>query len=331
MSDPASSNPTPSDPAASSSAAPAAAARTPQPGAPQPAGAKPAVILISSIVARGGVGTRVMTFTLERLGHRVWQVPTIFLPWHPGHGRATRIVPPDDAFAAALADLARAPWLAEVGAVISGYLGSAAQAEAVAGLVAALKAANPAALYVCDPVVGDEGGLYVPEATATAVRDVLLPIADVATPNVFELGWATGRTITTPDEAANAARALGPARVLATSAPAMMKGALATIFATPDSAYLAEHPRVEGAPNGVGDLICAMLTDALLSGAGAEAALTRAASTTYEMVVRSVKAGADELVYHAAQEAIVSPAARVQVRRLATASPRRVARPLTGG
>ncbi|WP_312861542.1 pyridoxal kinase [Segnochrobactrum spirostomi] len=289
------------------------------------------MILISSIVARGGVGTRVMTFTLERLGHRVWQVPTIFLPWHPGHGRATRIVPPDDAFAAALADLARAPWLAEVGAVISGYLGSAAQAEAVAGLVAALKAANPAALYVCDPVVGDEGGLYVPEATATAVRDVLLPIADVATPNVFELGWATGRTITTPDEAANAARALGPARVLATSAPAMMKGALATIFATPDSAYLAEHPRVEGAPNGVGDLICAMLTDALLSGAGAEAALTRAASTTYEMVVRSVKAGADELVYHAAQEAIVSPAARVQVRRLATASPRRVARPLTGG
>ena len=94
-----------------------------------------AVIVISSHVARGSVGNRAAVFALETLGFPVWAVPTVILPWHPGHGRATRIVPPLDQFKALMADLERAPWLGEVGAVLSGYLGEAGQAEAVASLV----------------------------------------------------------------------------------------------------------------------------------------------------------------------------------------------------
>ncbi|TIT74433.1 MAG: pyridoxal kinase, partial [Mesorhizobium sp.] len=130
-----------------------------------------AVIVISSHVARGSVGNRAAVFALETLGFPVWAVPTVILPWHPGHSRATRIVPPLDQFRALLADLERAPWLGEVRAVLSGYLGEAGQAEAVASLVAAVKAKTPGALYVCDPVMGDSGGLYVPEPTAVALRD----------------------------------------------------------------------------------------------------------------------------------------------------------------
>ncbi|TJU88461.1 MAG: pyridoxal kinase, partial [Mesorhizobium sp.] len=89
-----------------------------------------AVIVISSHVARGSVGNRAAVFALETLGFPVWAVPTVILPWHPGHGRATRIVPPLDQFKALMADLERAPWLGEVGAVLSGYLGEAGQAEA---------------------------------------------------------------------------------------------------------------------------------------------------------------------------------------------------------
>ena len=96
-----------------------------------------AVIVVSSHVARGTVGNRAAVFALETLGHPVWAVPTVVLPWHPGHGRATRIVPPSDQFAALMDDLARAPWLGEVGAVLSGYLGDAEQAGAVAHLVGA--------------------------------------------------------------------------------------------------------------------------------------------------------------------------------------------------
>ncbi|HRP79733.1 MAG TPA: pyridoxal kinase, partial [Aquamicrobium sp.] len=113
------------------------------------AAAERAVIVISSHVVRGTVGNRAAVFALEALGLPVWAVPTVILPWHPGHGRATRIVPPAEEFAALIDDLAAAPWLGEVGAVLSGYLGGPEQAGAVARLVGALKAKNPGALYLC--------------------------------------------------------------------------------------------------------------------------------------------------------------------------------------
>ena len=154
-----------------------------------------AVIVISSHVARGSVGNRAAVFALETLGHPVWAVPTVLLPWHPGHGPATRIVPEPEQFSAFMMDLERAPWLGEVAAVLSGYLGDAGQAVHVAVLVEVVKAKNPNAIYVCDPVMGDAGGLYVAEAVAEAMRDLLMPIADIATPNRYELEWMSGQKI----------------------------------------------------------------------------------------------------------------------------------------
>jgi hypothetical protein len=156
------------------------------------AASNPAVIVISSHVVRGAVGNRAAVFALESLGFPVWAVPTVTLPWHPGHGRATRLVPDASEFAALINDLAHAPWLGEVGAIMTGYLGSSSQAAPIAALVRALKTLNPDAIYLCDPVIGDASGLYVPETTAAAIRDHLMPLADIATPNRFELGWLTG-------------------------------------------------------------------------------------------------------------------------------------------
>jgi pyridoxine kinase len=273
-----------------------------------------AVLVISSFVVRGGVGLRA-AFALERLGHRVWSVPTVILPHHPGHGRGTRIVTAD--FAALLADLEKARWLPEIGAVISGYLGEAAQAGPIASLVGAVKAANPDAFYVCDPVCGDGGGLYVPEATAAAIRDTLIPIADVATPNCTELAFLTGRTVDEPAAMVAAARALGPATVLVTSAPALMRNSVATALVTADSAFVAEHPVIAGSPNGPGDLFAALYTARRLEGLAPEATLSGAAAGTFEMLARSVRAGADELLLAAEQDVLVRPAATVAVRRLA--------------
>lgn len=279
---------------------------------------RPAVIVISSLVARGGVGLRAAGFALERLGFPVWQVPTVFLPWHTGHSRSTRIVPPAEQFASALADLAGSPHLGEVGAVISGYLGEASQAAPIAALVAALKARRPEALYVCDPVVGDEGGLYVPDETAAAIRDVLLPIADAATPNRFELAWASGHAVDTPAAALAAARMLPPPTVMVTSAPALMRGSTALLLATPQETLVAEHPVFPEAPSGTGDLAAALLTAQLVSGVPPETALRRVAATLFELVSRSSKAGADELVLPIEQDSLVRPMAHVAMRRMAT-------------
>ena len=156
------------------------------------------VFTLSSHVAHGAVGNRIIVPALEALGISVTALSTVQLPWHPGlnaaFGNSTRIVPDDHAFAKMLDTFSAAPWLGTIDALITGYLGSAAQAEAIAKLVTALKHANPHALYVCDPVIGDNGGLYVPATTAIAIRDHLWPLADIVTPNQFEFGWMTSMT-----------------------------------------------------------------------------------------------------------------------------------------
>lgn len=276
-----------------------------------------AVIVISSHVVRGAVGNRAAVFALERLGFKVWAVPTVVLPWHPGHGPATRIVPEADRFAALLRDLEGAPWLDEVGAVMSGYLGEAAQAAPVASLVRAARARNPRMLYLCDPVIGDAGGLYVPQATAAAIRDLLLPLADIATPNRFELEWLVGAALGDNQATARAALALGPRTMLVTSAHATAAGSIGNLMVTPREAVLAEHRAVERPPNGTGDLAAALFLARLMEGLPAGKALHSATAAVFEIVARAVKRGADELMLETDADSLAHPMAMVQTRFLA--------------
>ena len=280
-----------------------------------------AVIVISSHVARGSVGNRAAVFALETLGFPVWAVPTVILPWHPGHGPATRIVPPPADFAALMKDLEGARWLGEVGAVLSGYLGDAAQAEAVASLVGAVKARNPRAVYVCDPVIGDHGGLYVPEATAVAIRDRLMPIADVATPNRYELAWMTGRDL--PDLAATvaAAAAAAPPAMLVTSAPPTLDGGIANLLVRDGQALLAEHRTIARPPNGLGDLTAALYLARTLQRVPAEEALRSTTAAVYEILARTMARGGDELQLETDAECLARPTAAVQLRRLPAFGP----------
>lgn len=276
-----------------------------------------AVIVISSHVARGSVGNRAAVFALEQLGFQVWAVPTIMLPWHPGHGPGTRIVPDTEQFSALMKNLADAPWLGEVGAVLSGYLGDAGQAEAVAALVRAVRARNADALYLCDPVTGDAGGLYVPQATAEAMRDLLLPLADIATPNRYELEWLCGTALADNFATWRAAAALGPETTLVTSAHAMMAGSIGNLLVTPRETLLAEHRAVDKPPNGTGDLFAALFLARRLQGEPAEKALRNATAAVFEVVARAVKRGADELMLATDAQSLVHPLAMVQMRRLA--------------
>ena len=275
-----------------------------------------AVIVVSSHVARGSVGNRAAVFALETLGFPVWAVPTVILPWHPGHGRATRIVPPAEQFLALMADLARAPWLDEVGAVLSGYLGEASQADAIADLVGAVKARNPGALYVCDPVMGDSGGLYVPEATAKALRDRLMPLADIATPNRYELAWMAGADL--PDLKSTTAAALdaGPATMLVTSAPAMMSGSTGNLLLDSSQVLLAEHRLIDRPPNGLGDLTGAVFLARTLSGQPPAKALQSTTAAVYEILARTAKRGGDELQLETDAQSLSQPMAMVQMRHL---------------
>ncbi len=282
----------------------------------QPRSSKSTVIVISSHVVRGSVGNRAVVFTLESLGFSVWAVPTVVLPWHPGHGPAGRIVPPADQFRLLMQDLLRAPWLGEVAAIVTGYFGAPEQVDAVAEFIKGVKEKHPDVLYLCDPVIGDEAGLYLPEATAQGIQKQLLPLADMATPNRFELSWFTGVALEDNKALMEAGLDLGPATMLITSAFSMMKGSIGNILLTPTIALMAEHRRVDGPTSGLGDLTSALFLARWLSGFPEEKALQSATASVFEILARTAKRGADELMLQADAASLATPMAMVQTRRL---------------
>lgn len=287
---------------------------------------KPAIIVISSHVVRGTVGNRAAAFALEVMGFPVWIVPTIVLPWHPGHGPAKRIRPSADQFEELITDLIQSPWLAEVGAVLSGYLGAEHQVATVAKLVQAVKQKNPAALYVLDPVIGDsdengQGRLYVPEAQAASMREQLVPLADLATPNPFELGWLTDQGVpTTQEQLRQAALHLPVPKILATSAPAMMIGHIGNMLILNDNdrqkAHLAEHRIASGPPNGMGDLAAALMVGNLLTSKDPVDALQKTSASLYEVMAIAAREQTDELPLEASIGSIIRPHTSVLARTL---------------
>ncbi|MEP3436978.1 MAG: pyridoxal kinase PdxY [Hoeflea sp.] len=281
------------------------------------------VIVISSHVVRGSVGNRAAVFALETLGFPVWAVPTVILPWHPGHSRATRIVPSREDFSALINDLCTAPWLGEVGAVLSGYLGDAGQADDVARLVEAVRRAHPKAVYMCDPVIGDTGGLYVPDAVASAIGSKLIPIADIATPNVHELAWLSGAPMADVGSIMAAAETLGPARVLVTSAPALMAGSTGNLMVSGRQALMAEHRLIPKAPNGLGDLMSATFLARLLEGVPEEKALQMATGAVFEILARTARRGADELTLETDAQSLRTPMAMVNMRAIRSMADRK--------
>lgn len=278
---------------------------------------KPAVIVISSHVVRGSVGNRAAVFALEVLGHDVWAVPTITLPWHPGHGKATRIIASGDRFSALMDDLAAAPWISQVGGILSGYLGDPSQVPAIARLVNRIKAENDDVIYACDPVIGDANGLYVNKLTAAAIRDQLLPIADLITPNRFELAWLADLPPFSSNEGIlRAADALGCPLTLITSAFSLMRNATGNILLSPKSAMLAEHTLVDHPPNGSGDLTAALLLGGILQNSPLDKVLQKTTSSVFEILARAHQRSADELMLETDTNSLTRPMAMVQMRNL---------------
>jgi pyridoxine kinase len=276
----------------------------------------PAVIAINSHVARGSVGGRASVFVLERMGFPVWSVPTVLLPWHLGHGRASRIAPDNAAFGALVSDLGAAKWLGEVGGLLSGYFGAVDQVASVADLVASAKARNPEAVFLCDPILGDSDGLFQPEALVVAIRDRLMPLADIVTPNRHELQWLTGRGVHDNEHVVFAARALGVPEVVVTSAHST-EGMVGAMVVTADSAHLVTHIAIDRVPHGTGDLFAALYLGHRLDGAAPVASAERAASTVLHLVRIAAGSDADEMPLAEGQGAFLAEPQGVTVTRVA--------------
>jgi pyridoxine kinase len=267
----------------------------------------PVVLSIQSEVVRGHVGNGAARFALQRLGVDVWAVPTVVLSNHPGHGRFTGEVTPAARLGDLIAGLDAHGWLKQCDGVLSGYLGAADQARVVADAVRRVKALNPNALYLCDPVFGDDDGAYAQPGVAEAIARELLPIADIVTPNRFELASLTSKKIADPADAVAAARTLGKREVLVTSVP-FDGGMIGTVAVTGEDAWGASAERLEHVPNGPGDLLAALYLGQRLKETAPREALEYAASAVDCVLKASVAARADELALVAAQADLAEPA-----------------------
>jgi pyridoxine kinase len=222
------------------------------------------VLSIQSAVSYGHVGNSAAVFPLQRLGFEVWPIDTLQFSNHPGYGAFRGRVFEPELVADLVTGMAERGALAGCDAVLSGYLGDAATGAVVLDAVARVKAANPKALYCCDPVIGDSGpGIYVRGGIPEFFRERALPAADILTPNRFELEHLTGQpaaTIETALCAVDTLRAAGPRVVLVTS--------LERAEAPPDTvemlaveagaAWRVATPRLALSANGAGDAVAAL-------------------------------------------------------------------------
>ena len=271
------------------------------------------ILSIQSSVAYGHVGNSAVTFPLMRMGVTVWPVITVHFSNHTGYGgwRGPLLS------AADLRDVVRGiderGVLSEVDAVLSGYQGGEDIGAMILDAVALVKRRNPAAIYCCDPVLGDEGpGLYVRPGIPGLMRQKVVPAAQIITPNQFELESLTGLSVSTMDEvlrAADAARGLGPEVVLVTSvvrqdAP---QDGIEMVAVNADGAWLVTTPRLPQTFTGSGDVTAATFLASLLGTADVSGALAHTAAVIYGLLLVTAASGGTELALIAAQDELVRP------------------------
>jgi pyridoxine kinase len=264
------------------------------------------ILSIQSHVAYGHAGNSAAVFPLQRLGHDVYPVLTVTFSNHTGYG-ATRgpLIAPSDV-AEVINGVEDRGAFPTIDAVLSGYQGAEAVGEVVLDAVARVKAANPAAIYCCDPVMGDVGrGFFVRDGIPEYLRDHVVPKSDIVTPNQFELEFLVGRTVSTQDDllaAAGELRSRGPKVVLVTSALTSDTPA----GSTDEGSWIVTTPLLPMTVRGGGDVTAAVfLAHYLTDGPGL--ALRRTAATMYAVLERTHARGSEEMLLVAEQDAIASP------------------------
>jgi pyridoxine kinase len=271
------------------------------------------ILSIQSHVAYGHVGNASATFPMQRLGVEVWPIHTVQFSNHTGYGHWKGRVFDGGMIDEVMEGIAERGVLAQCDGVLSGYMGSADIGHAILSAVERVRAANPKALYCCDPVIGDVGrGVFVRPGIPEFIREQAVPAADIVTPNQFELELLTDIAVETLGDAHRAVEALrdaGPKVVMVTSLETEETPAdsIDLMAADETGSWRVRTPRLDVNINGAGDAIAALFFTHYLREESAAAALSKAASSVYGLLKRTKEAGSGEILTVAAQDEFVAP------------------------
>jgi pyridoxine kinase len=280
------------------------------------------ILSIQSSVAYGHVGNSAAVFPLQRLGVEVWPVHTVHFSNHTGYGEWRGPLMAADDVRAVIQGVEERGAFPAVEAVLSGYQGGDEIGDVILDAVARVKAANPSAIYACDPVMGNaKSGCFVHPAIPVLLRERVVPAADVITPNQFELGFLTGtepRSIEETLESVELARAMGPSTVLVTSVerPDAPEATIEMMAVTGDGAWIVQTPRLPMKANGSGDVTAALFTAHLLETGDPGVALGRTVSSVFDLLQTTLDSGERELQLVQSQQALAEPRMQFEVTRL---------------
>ncbi|HEU4909329.1 MAG TPA: pyridoxal kinase PdxY [Propionibacteriaceae bacterium] len=271
------------------------------------------ILSIQSSVAYGYVGNSAVTFPLMRMGVEVWPVITVHFSNHTGYQswRGPLLSAAD--LGAVVRGIDERGVLGEVDAVLSGYQGGEDIGAMILEAVALVKQRNPAAIYCCDPVLGDEDrGSYVRPGIAEFMREHVVPAAQIITPNQFEVTSLTGLPVSTIEDvlkAADALRSMGPEVVLITSVVRRdgPPDAIEMVAIDSASAWLVATPRLPRTFTGSGDLTAAIFVATLLGRPDLSSALAHTARVIYGVLQVTASLGRAELALIAAQDQLIHP------------------------
>lgn len=280
------------------------------------------VLSIQSAVAYGHAGNSAAVFPMQRIGVEVLPVYTVNFSNHTGYGAWRGPVMDPQDVSDVITGVEERGAFDELDAVLSGYQGSERIADVIIDAVGRVKAANPNAVYACDPVMGNaKSGCFVAPAIPDLLREKVVPVADIITPNQFELGYLTGTepdTVESTLESADAARAMGPRTVLVTSVerPDRDEGTIEMMAIDDEGAWIVTTPHLPMKANGSGDVTAALFTSHYVRTGSASEALSRTASSVFGVLEETYAAGSKELRLVEAQHHYADPRLEFEVRRL---------------
>jgi pyridoxine kinase len=256
----------------------------------------PKILSFSSQVAHGHVGHSAGVFAWQRLGIDVIALPTVILSNRPDHPRVAGLRLEPALLSEMLESLAENAMLRGLDAVFTGYMPTAEHAVVIADWLRRLRGQQPDIRVMCDPIIGDDpGGLYVSQAAAEAIRDRLIPLADIVKPNRFELGWLCGAEIVSVEDAIAASIDLAP-QVLVTSGVEPVGKLTNLLICRDKEAWVTEVIRREEVPHGSGDFMAALFLGHLVNGRPAAEALALATAGVEAVVEESLEAAELRLV-----------------------------------
>ncbi|BBO12886.1 MULTISPECIES: pyridoxal kinase [Bradyrhizobium] len=258
------------------------------------------VISIQSQVVHGHVGNSAAAYAIQAEGVNVAAVPTTLLSNHPRYPSLHGRVLETELVADLLTGVEERGLVDEAAVLVTGYLGSPGNAAVIADFVERALARNSKLVYLCDPVIGDDGRVYVADGILDVVRHRLLPAANLTTPNQFELELLTG--LRTADAeglrvACAALAGIGRIEIVATGCTLAdtPEGQLETILCADGLLSRFATLRLPIRPYGTGDLLTGLIAAHLAKGEATEVAVRLAVETIFAVLVRTQDAGTAEM------------------------------------